>query len=310
MSSNTQYANQAPGATGVDPNHPAELDYRVEVVDADAGVVKCLPEPRRKIAVCGFAASSRPLAPFDDPEWEVWGLNQLYRHIPRATRWFDIHANWREDNVPGTDHEGWLAKCGIPIYMSAREPSLPTAVTYPIDGVIRRVIGVDYETSTVAFMVALAIDEIDAQVGRELEGAAVAGLSGIGAAHKLIMDAYARREIGVFGIDLIVGKEYDWQKACVEYLLGCAHARNITIRLPKQCALLRQQWRYGYETEPQGGLIKLTELQRRGEALAAERANLMARLNQIDGASQENGYWNQVADLRSKGGTVKLNEDT
>ena len=118
------------------------------------------------------------------------------------------------------------------------------------------------------------------------------------------------RELGIFGIDLIVGTEYDWQKSCVEYLLGVAHARGITVRLPEQCALLKQRWRYGYETEPNGGLLRMTELRKRAEALTTRRNALIAELQTIDGALQENGYWGQVMDLRSKGGRVVLNEDT
>ena len=318
MSSQKDYANQAPGATGVDPEHPAERGYRVEVVDADAGVVRAVPAPRKKIAICGFAASSRNLAPFDDTEYEIWGLNQLYRHVPRMSREFDVHANWKEDNVEGTDHPGWLAKCGIPVYMSTREPSLPTAVTYPLARVIEKVTGVDYFTSTVAFMVGLAIAEIDDQVEAEMaemdaedpdirpDGMAVQ--RSIAKVRKMVADAYSKREIGIFGIDLIVGTEYDFQKSCVEYLLGLANARGIVVRIPPQCALLRQRWRYGYEVEPASFPIKPTELEKRGAALDNERAQLIARLQTIDGARQENSYWQQVSDLRIKGGTVRLNE--
>ena len=352
MSSHKTFAEQAPGATGVDPNHPAETGYRVSVVDGPNGVVKAPDPARKKIAVCGFAASSRNLAPFDDPEWEVWGLNQLYRHVPRATRWFDIHANWREDNVPGTDHPAWLQQCGIPVYMSGHEPSVPTSVQYPLARVIERVAGVDYFTSTVAFMVAAAIYEFDRQVDAEVEelgrraagepgtpipepgaeGRVVLGVvddtfphNGRGgvdtdAARRILLDPalfrrwlagrYGVRELGIFGIDLIVGTEYDWQKSCVEYLLGVAHARGVTVRLPEQCALLKQRWRYGYETEPNGGLLRMTELRKRAEALTTRRNALIAELQTIDGALQESGYWQQVMDLRSKGGRVVLNEDT
>jgi len=328
MSSHKTFSEQAPGATGVDPNHPAETGYLVSVVDGPDGVVKAPDPARKKIAVCGFAASSRNLAPFDDPEWEVWGLNQLYRHIPRATRWFDIHANWREDNVPGTDHPAWLQQCGIPVYMSGHEPSIPTSVQYPLARVIERVAGVDYFTSTVAFMVALSIYEFDRQVDAEVEDLRRRADGTPGSddetaareARDVVRDPvrfrawlsarYAERELGIFGIDLIVGTEYDWQKSCVEYLLGVAHARGITVRLPEQCALLKQRWRYGYETEPNGGLLRMTELRKRAEALTTRRNALIAELQTIDGALQENGYWGQVMDLRSKGGRVVLNEDT
>lgn len=315
MSSEKTYRDQAPGATGVDRGHPAERGYQLEIIDPNGGLVAPASgtAPRRKIAICGFAASTRMLAPFDDPEWEVWGLNQLYRHIPRATRWFDIHGNWREDNVEGTDHPGWLAQCGIPVYMCEREPSVPTSVRYPLESVIERVTSIDYFTSTVAFMVALAILEIDGQVEAELAGRTLDSPRGeidVAKLRAMTADAYSRREIGIFGIDLIVGTEYEFQKACVEFMLGLAQARGVTIRIPPQCALLSQRWRYGYQTEPQAFPIRLKELERRAAALANEKAQLIGRLQAIDGATQENAYWSQVADLRLKGGSVRLNEDT
>lgn len=326
MSSNLTYA--APGATGVDKDHPAGLGYTLEIVDQEAAIIKAHPEPRKKIAICGFAASSRMLAPFDDPEWEIHTLNQLYRHVPRATRHYDIHRNFREDNVEGTDHPRWLAECGIPVYMTQVEPSIPTSIRYPLERVIERVVGTDYFTSTVAFMVAHAIYEIDQQVEADVAALdaranalngpeaqadaddALALLRHPGKFRAWLSDRYAEREIGIFGIDLIVGTEYDFQKACVEYLLGLANARGITVRIPPQSALLKQLWRYGYETEPAQWPIRKKELDRRVESHMQERNKLIAQLQTIDGALQEAGYWQQAASLRERGGAIKLNEDT
>lgn len=309
MGSEKTYAEQAPGATGVDPNHPAAA--RPEILDHDSAIVRVSPL-RRKFAICGFAASTRGLAPFADQEYEVWGMNQLYRHIPRADRWFDIHENWAEDNVEGTDHPGWLAKCGIPVYMTSRQPSIPTSVRYPLEAIMREVTGgLDYFTSSVSFMLGIALWEIERQVQEELASIPESDLPRDPKAWTaLTRRLYAEREIAIFGIDLIVGTEYDYQKACVEYLLGISQAKNITLRIPPQSALLKQLWRYGYEKEPKGWPIRISELQKRQTAIQEERNKLIARLNTLDGAAQENGYWQQVHDLRSKGGTVKLNEDT
>ena len=326
MSSNVTYAHAEPGK-GVRPDHPAEIvQEKIEILDGPNGLVKW-PAGRKKIAICGFAASSRDLAPFDDPEWSLFTINQLYRHVPRASVHFDVHANWREDNVPGTDHPKWLAECGIPVIMSTYEPSIPTCVNYPLERVMQKVTGIDYFTSTVAFMVSYAIMLIDEQVDAEVDKLAALAREtedGVGAsqaqrdAHRLLMSPrsfaawkaaeYGKREIALYGIDLIVGTEFDYQKACVEFLLGLAQARNITIRLPEACALLKQRWRYGYQTEPQGQLVKLAELKQREVALTGQREELLARLRTIDGALQENQYWGQVGDLRSKGGAVVLNE--
>src|SRR5215216_2376904 len=135
MSSDTAHANSAlkedPGpGDGYRFDHPHAA--HVEIVDHDAATIACSAIPRRKIAVCGFASSSRHLIPINDPTWELWGMNQLYRHIPRADRWFDIHWNWDSEVVPGTDYRGWLSTCGIPLYMMQHIPDLPTSLTFPL----------------------------------------------------------------------------------------------------------------------------------------------------------------------------------
>ena len=317
MSSHITYREAAPGA-GVRFDHPAELAQdKIEIVDGPNGIIKW-PASRKKIAIVGFAASSRDLAPFDDPTWSLVGMNQIYRHLPRLSAHFDVHMNWRESNVEGTDHPRWLRECGMPVYMCQYEPEIPTCVNYPLQEVIKRVAGVDYFTSSVAFMVAWAIYLFDQQVDEEtaqLRDRAGDGdaadreiLSDPFAMRKWTAERYAERELALYGIDLIVGTEFDFQKSCVEFLLGLAQARNITIRLPEACALLKQRWRYGYQSEPDGGIIKQSELKKRQSALTEERDQLMARLRTIDGALQECGYWNDVYDLRIKGGVVKLNE--
>ena len=251
-------AKEAEPGSGVRFDHQAEADYRLAIVDANKGIV--ISEPRRdKVALVGFATSSRDLAPFDDPEYEIWTLNQIYRHVPRATRHFDIHCNWEEDNVEGTDHRGWITDSPIPVYMMETHDEFPNAVRYPIERVIEDA-GIDYFTSTVTFEVGLAM----------LEGF---------------------KEIALFGIDLIVGTEYSVQKACLEFWLGMAHARGINVRIPDECALLKQAYRYGYEREPDWGPLQMTEVNRRIEYLSTERNKKMALINALDGALAEDERW-------------------
>jgi hypothetical protein len=130
----------------------------------------------------------------------------------------------------------------------------------------------DYFTSTVAFMIALAIDE-------------------------------GAKEIGLWGIDLIVGDEYSYQKPCAEFWLGVAHGKNITVTLPHTSALCKQSHRYGYELEPKS-LIAMSELGKRKKALLDQRQKMIVELANVDGALQESQMWGDLADLRIKGGTV------
>ena len=257
MSSNLTAKEAAPGS-GVKFDHPAEEGHTLTIVDAAKGIVTA--EPRRtKVAIIGFATSSRDLAPFDDESYEIWTLNQLYRHVPRSTRHFDIHCNWEEDNVEGTDHAGWIRDAPIPTYMMDAHSEFPNAVRYPIERVIEDA-GIDYFTSTVAFEVALAMAE-------------------------------GFKEIALFGIDLIVGTEYSVQKANLEFWLGMAHARDINVRIPTASALLKQAYRYGYEREPDWGPLQMSEVSRRIELLSTERNQKMALINALDGAIAEDERW-------------------
>ena len=71
-------AQEAEPGSGVKFDHPADANHTITVVDRDAGTVTCSPQ-RTKVAIIGFATSSRDLAPFDDPAYEIWTLNQIGR---------------------------------------------------------------------------------------------------------------------------------------------------------------------------------------------------------------------------------------
>ena len=279
MSSNLTAREAEPGS-GAKFDHPAEADFSIEIIDAKAGIVEATPK-RDKVAIMGFATSSRSLAPFDDPSYEIWTLNQLYRHVPRCTRHFDIHRNWEEDNVDGTDHRGWIreaGEAGIPTYMVEHHPELPSSVEYPIKEVIEDV-GIDYFTSTVAFEVALAVKE-------------------------------GFKEIALYGIDLIVGTEYDVQKANLEFHLGRAHGMGINVRIPPQSALLSQGHRYGYQKEPDFGPLRIAEIAGRVGTLGEQKTKHLALLNALDGAIAEH---QRIAseidkDLTSEERVAKLQE--
>tara|TARA_R110000824_G_scaffold27017_2_gene92267 strand:- start:179 stop:1126 length:948 start_codon:yes stop_codon:yes gene_type:complete len=257
MSSNKTAMEAEPGS-GVNFDHPCEKDYKLTIVDRDNAIVTAEPK-RTKVALVGFATSSRDMAPFDDPTYEIWTLNQIYRHVPRSTRHFDIHAYWEEDNVEGTDHRGWIRDCGIPVYFAKHEDGLSTTITYPLQKIIDK-FGIDYFTSSVAFEVALAMYE-----GFE--------------------------EIALYGIDLIVGTEYSEQKACLEFWLGLAHAKGINVVIPTTSALLKHSHRYGYERQPDWGPLRMVEMDKRIEVLSTEKAQKMALINALDGAIAEDERW-------------------
>lgn len=281
---------------GVDPNHPCAA--HVQILDREKALVL---STRKKFAICGFASSSRHMIPINNAEWEIWGMNQLYRHVARADRWFDMHWNWDQELVPGTDHAGWIRECGIPVYMIKAHADMPTTVRFPIDTLISEY--TDYYTSSVAEMVALAIWEIDMRVMADLK--TLPPMPPLSAVRKM-RELYAEYSIGLFGIDLIVGEEYFWQKTCAEFWVGAAAVgRGIQVYIPPQSALCKQRFRYGYETEPPT-ILKPAELSKHQKQLQEERDKMLRQAYMLDGAIQTDEYWNELLELRLRGGDIKV----
>ncbi len=296
-------------SAGVDHHH--KFAAHVKIVDRTKALIKT---DRKKVAIVGFSQSTFRLAPFENPDYEIWGMNQLYRHIPRADRWFDIHHNWNEFVVDGTDHLGWLHSAPIPIYMKEPVAEIPNSVGYPLTeicglhpqagkhvfhapdevqlGYVSEPNGVlapvdkkgkglqrkaqvafpDYFTSSIAFMLALAIYE---------------GFT----------------TIDLYGIDLTVGEEYDYQKPCAEFWIGFAMGKGIEVGIPAACALLKTKWRYGWESEPDWPL-KLSEVKARLAALHADHDKHAMELEQIKGAIQATTYFMQVLESRLRNNQV------
>jgi hypothetical protein len=261
---------QAPGI----PPHlcgPVRFDHPcacpVMILDAVKGIVEPVQQ-RSKVCIVGYADNSRHLAWYDDPDCEIWGVNMLYRFIPRMDRLFQIHKDWgdRTKWAPGHDHAKWIREAPIPTYMIAPEADLPRSVAYPYRWVQEQLglagesdipgSGLDYFTSTIAYMYALAIAE---------------GFT----------------TIGIYGIDLIIGREYFFEKACVEFYMGLAHGRGISIQRPANSALLWQSHRYGYDEEPDYGFYSLSKLGQRMDQLVKRVQQVRDEAHLAQGAVTE-----------------------
>lgn len=190
----------------------------------------------KKVAIVGCTAH-KDLAPFNDQEFEIWGMNNLYHHIPRFSRWFEIHPIkfenghfWRRDLIrPGVfiwsknfrgqsvdDYVQGLSGLGCPVYMQQGWPNVPNGVVYPLQEVLNK-FG-NYFTNSVSYMLALAIYE-----GFE--------------------------EIHVYGVDMAVDTEYHHQRPSCEYFLGLAAGMGIKIHVPAESDLLKTRFLYGFQEQ-------------------------------------------------------------
>lgn len=103
--------------------------------------VKELPpiviEPEKKVAIVGTSHSWH-MAPFDDPDVEIWGVNNGFINMgdKRVSRWFDLHFI---ENRNGKWFRRWnpefrgqtvnayledLKKLPCPVYMQKKWPEI------------------------------------------------------------------------------------------------------------------------------------------------------------------------------------------
>lgn len=180
----------------------------------------------KTVIIVGTGASLNQLNPDHYPDAEYWGLNNHHitpevADIP-FTRWFELHnldlIKANPNNKPESiqHHLDWLNTTTLPVYMFPHHPhNFPTYTPYPVDDILN-FLPVRYLTSTPAWETALAIWE-----GFE--------------------------RIGIYGVDLVTGTEYAYQRPCLEFLLGIAWAKNIDIVIPTGSELLKASHLYGYE---------------------------------------------------------------
>lgn len=188
----------------------------------------------RRVTIVGASGPSNKWANTLPDDAELWGMNLCHRFLERpAQRWFQIHHrmhNADNGNPPGhfgrpLDHEEFLQTCGIPVYMQQEDAAIPTSIRYPIEEVTAR-FG-SYLTSSAAYMMALALHE---------------GVD----------------ELGLLGIYMNTGTEYEKQRPCLEYYLGVARAMGLRVNLPPGCDL-GQAPLYAYsEFEEPRGTLRMT----------------------------------------------------
>jgi len=244
----------------------------------------------KKIAIVG-CSDSKDLAPFQDKNWQIWGVNNLFFHIPRWDKWFEIHNITKNDdgvwmrrgsaNFRGQDINAYiadLAKMTCPVMMQQHWDDIPNSTSYPLDEIKARFgsilgwynkslpEGIDterantrlYGTNTVTYMILLAIME--------------------GATH-----------IGVWGVDMAVDTEYHYQRPSCEFALGVAIGLGIQVYVPAEADLMKTTTLYGFEermNDEWTAKIKKMDgsMQKREDKASHEFNDARAVIDRSDGA--------------------------
>lgn len=186
----------------------------------------------KSVAIVGFSELTSQLT-WDSTASEIWSVNNAYDYnLPPLTRLFEIHPlSYLESiqNELARKHLKFLKKShDFRIYMlddlvKLRTnvkglPVFPSAEPYPMDKVINNIFAnllrdgkpQPYLTSSIAYMIALAIYE-----GFE--------------------------KIELYGIELKSETEYTYQRANAEMLCGVAMGRGIEVHIPQVTGMFRSK---------------------------------------------------------------------
>lgn len=235
----------------------------------------------QRIAMLGFGKSVRE-CPWQDETWSLWGMNGFWRAAEkdfgitaaeeRYTAWFDMHTEeytreYGKQAGFGDAQDKWLCRMHpFPVYMLGRSDRYPSVWAYPIEEVVALVLR-DYFTSTVAYMLAMALYRV--RRGERIS------------------------EVGLFGVDLVHDEEYGSQRPCAEYWVGRLEDAGVKVTLSEGSAICKQHRRYGYD--PDSAIVRemLASMKRKRDQMAeaiqkmrAQREQLTSQLYTDDGAYQ------------------------
>lgn len=181
----------------------------------------------KKLAIVGTHTRTRDQAPWDDPEFEIWVMNEM----PQAEwckRWdvcFQIHKSevYKSlKNFVNKEHWKWLQEVhGKPIYLEEIDRDVPDSRRYPLEEILANVPGahLHWFKSSPVYALALAL-------------------------------YMGYKHIDFFGLDMASNTEYGYQLPNFQFWVGIALGMGTKIEV-----LSNEQFftgaMYGYEGEIQ-----------------------------------------------------------
>lgn len=214
-----------------------------------------------KIALTGSAPSSRDLAPFNDPEWEIWSCSPSNMDLPRSDVFFEIHA-WdsmaRDPEL--TLFLAWLRK-HPKVYLQKENPQFPNALAYPKDEMVAKY-GPYFFTSSLSYMWALALEQ-------------------------------KPTHIGMWGVDMTATEEYGYQRAGCHYFIQKARDLGVQVIVPVESDILAPTPQYGFrESNPMYRklFVRRQEILKRYHDAKAAEANSKVLADTLSGAIEDIDY--------------------
>ncbi len=220
-----------------------------------------------KVALIGTAPSSRMLAPFQDPSWQIWGCSPGNMNaLPRVDLWFELHSNllWPEHESYGKPYIEWLKGQVFPVYMQDQS-LIPAACIFPKDELVAE-FGDEFFTSSFAWMMAFA-----------MKSGAV--------------------EIALYGIDMASRDEYIRQRPGFYHFKREAMKRGVRVSAPHESDIMQSPPLYAYvDSTPFGRkiLARRQEVAGRIGGMVAQRDQLNNSITYLQGAQEDLDYFESI----------------
>jgi len=215
----------------------------------------------KKIALVGSAPSSRDLAPYNDPEWEIWTCSPSNMDLPRSDIFFELHAWDTMVRDPAlTLFLAWLRKHPR-VYLQKTNPQFPNATAYPVDEMVAKY-GPYFFTSSLSYMWALALEQKPTHVG-------------------------------MWGVDMTAGEEYGYQRPGCQYFIQKARDLGIEVVVPVESDIIAPAPRYGFrELNPlyRKMFVRRQELERRYHDAIARKNAAHEEAMTLSGALEDINY--------------------
>jgi hypothetical protein len=160
-----------------------------------------------KIAVMGSAPSSRNLAPFHEPEWEIWACSPPNYDLPRIDAWFELHNLERKLGNPQNGPYAQVLAKHPRVYVIKADARVPSGIEFDWKHYVRKYGDWPF-TSSVAWMLAHAIEQ-------------------------------KPDKIGLWGVDMAAAEEYEYQKPGCQFFCWVAKQNGIGVYTPPQSDLLQ-----------------------------------------------------------------------
>ena len=228
-----------------------------------------------KLAIVGGSPSSA-LAPYNDPEFEIWALGNQADKRPRVDRLFEIHDNLSE-HPP--EYAQWLVDKNIPLVVSDNFPLWADHVEVYPEADTANLIGSVYLTSSPAYMLAYAL-----------------------------LNGY--KDIHFYGVDMAVDDhEYFKQRPCFEAWCGLARGMGVKLTFPKGCPVMQSSYREGRDWNNQeSGTFSEAEFLKMAAMHQSKIEQLNSQIHTHSGAIQTYNRLAQVARALEAGQTISLTD--